>query len=451
MTTPSFKTAEVLDAAWFAPAGGALVPASAGNDAVTAPEAQDAATKAGRRIWPRVLRVARDLVLGMALVAAIPLTVIGVRQHAWSDGMTGIRELLVEVERLRPLMAPVDATITPDAAGAAMRRLLPVAATPMFPVHAGRVVDEPWQAALPAGLFDDMRSTVWNGPDATRIIAAAGKGLSQREREWLATLAESPIWQDVDLVARAARVDVLGQRYQVPFRDDALASAMPVPPFMRSRPLAYAGVARAAHYVSIGDHARAEAALRAIVSFGFALLDDGTTGIEGLIGRVVVDAGRSGLRQLYSLDGRGELLALTDPMGARAPLGSVRPPKRSAATLRDIALRNVADPALPRSFRFEQLSMVAWSTCGDIRSVLLGPSDEAQRTFAVARQTLAQSDAERQYIDLLERNVSAMPQRQAPPGLVSQIVQGAAIVTSTVTGNPRIASCTAAVGEFGGR
>jgi hypothetical protein len=50
---------------------------------------------------------------------------------------------------------------------------------------------------------------------------------------------------------------------------------------------------------------------------------------------------------------------------------------------------------------------------------------------------------------MLARNVSAMPVRPVPPNLLLEIVQGAAVVTSTVTGNPRIASCTRAViGEF---
>ena len=96
--------------------------------------------------------------------------------------------------------------------------------------------------------------------------------------------------------------------------------------------------------------------------------------------------------------------------------------------------------------------MLAWSACGDVRSVLLGPSDEVQRTFDVARRTLAQSDAERQYVDLLERNLSAMPISPVLQNMLLEIVQGAAVVTSTVTGNPRIASCTRVViGDFAAR
>ena len=449
MTTPSFKSAEVLKTAWFAQGAGAVVPASAERGAVTA-ASTDPATGARRGAWSKVLRVSRDLVLGLAVIATIPLTFIGVTSSTRGWNTSGLRERVLEVERLRPLMMPVDATVTPEAAGAAMRRLVPTKGRPSFPVPVDRVHGVSWDAELPTGLFDGMRSNVWNGPEATKIVAAAGKGFSQRETDWLRALAESPVWQDLDLVARAERVDLLGQRFQAPFRDDAMAYAMPVPSLMRNRQLAYAGVARAAYYVSIGDHARAEGALRAVVSFGFASLDDGVSTIEGLIGRVVIDAGRDGLRQLYALDGRNEAVAA--PFATRSVRRGVRPPSRSATTIRDEALSNVTNPALPRSFRFGELGTVAWSTCADVRSVVLGPSDEVQRVFDVARKTLAQSAAERQYIDLLERDVSAMPVRPVPPNMLLQIVQGAAVVTSTVTGNPRIASCTrATIGDFSPR
>ena len=93
--------------------------------------------------------------------------------------------------------------------------------------------------------------------------------------------------------------------------------------------------------------------------------------------------------------------------------------------------------------------MAVWSTCGSVRSVLLGPPAEVAQAFDVARRSLARSDAERQYIDMLQRNVSDIPTRPVPPNLLLEIVQGAAVVTSTVTGNPRIASCTrVAIGDF---
>lgn len=441
MTTPSFKTAEALGAAWHAPAGGPLAPVGA-HGAAAAQAPQETATRSSRGNWSRALRVARDLAIGLALIAAIPLSVIGVSGR-WLLGYPDVgRERMVEVERLRPLTVPSDPSITPSAAGAAMRRLLPVAASPAFPVPADRVDDEPWESDLPPGLFTDLPGKWWKGPDATKIITAAAKGLTPAEQAWLNALAESPTWRDVDLVARAARVDVLEQRFQLPFRDDAVASAMPIPSLQRGRRLAHAGVARAAYYVSIGDRERAESVLRNIVALGFASIDNGPLWFDGMIGRVMIDAGRDGLRQLYALEGRSELLALTEPPAARAPRQTTRGADRSLATIRATALRNFNDPALPRGYRFEQLGTLAWSTCSNVRSVLAGPSSETQQAFETARSSLARSDAERQYIDLLERNVTDLPNRPAVPGVVAGIIQGAASVTSAVTGNERIAGCT---------
>ena len=442
MTTPSFKTAEALGAAWHAPAGGPLAPVGAYGAATSAPAFQEKTTRPGRGIWSRTLRVTRDLVIGLAVIAVIPLSVIGVGGR-WVLGYPDVgRARMVEVERLRSLTTSADPSITPSAAGAAMRRLLPVKGTPSFPVPSDRVDDEPWESELPAGLFASLPGKRWKGPDATKIITAAAKGLTPAEQAWLKSLAESPTWADVDLVARAARVDVLEQRFQLPFRDDALASAMPIPSLQRGRRLAHAGVARAAYYVSIGDRPRAESVLRNIVSMGFASIDNGPLWFDGMIGRVMVDAGRDGLRQLYALDGRTDLLALTEPSATRAAGPVTRGADRSLATLRATALRNFNDPALPRGYRFEQLSTLAWSTCSNVRSVLAGPSEETQQAFETARSTLARSDAERQYIDLLERNVTDLPNRPAAPGFVAGIIQGAASVTSAVTGNERIAGCT---------
>src|SRR6187549_1426685 len=94
MTTPSFKTAEALDAAWFAPAGGALAPVDAKTgimDASRSPEVAQASAQARGRVFSRVLRVARDLALGLSLIAAIPLTVIGVSGHTWGWNSESVR------------------------------------------------------------------------------------------------------------------------------------------------------------------------------------------------------------------------------------------------------------------------------------------------------------------------------------------------------------------------
>ena len=446
------KTADVGNASLFetSMAGESLAHAATGRN--VEPNVPSSATTKGThlRVLRRVVRVTRDIVLGLALIAAIPLSFLRIsEQRGWNMTEAGWRRRYAD--HLRSLMAPVDASITPEAAGAAMRRLLPVSSSNQV---------AKWSPALPPGLFvGDIDSSIWNGPGPFRLIKEAGKGvwsykklgisepsglrftlsdgfgISQAEHDWLKALAELPVWKDLDLVAAATRVDMAGPRVQLLFNAQLL----------RSRGLSWAGSARAAYYVSIGDRARAEAALRSLVSFGFALLDNGITTSDATIGRDIVHVGRAGLMQLYMLDGRSNLLEMTDAQPFVPPRSGSQPPDRSAAGVRAEAIRNVTDPSLPRSVRFEQLSAMAWSTCRDVRSLLLPPSEEVQHAFDVARETLAQTDAERRYVDLLERNATTMPFRPAPPSLVLQVVQSAAVVTSMVTSNPRIARCTGAV------
>ena len=424
---------------------------------MTTPSIENGTTASPRRVLRRVLRVARDVAIGVTLIAAIPVTFITVTEHQRDGKMSYAEYRLLEMDRFRIFKAPVQAEVTPEAAGAALRRLMPSAT---HSKGAGTVDASPLNPVLPPGLFvNDLAISVWNGPMPTRLIKEAGKGvwtyeklgispssglrfslsdgmgLSQEEQDWLKALAQSPIWKDLDLVAGAARMDMLVPRSQLPFNDQ----------LSWSRRLSFAGVARAAYYVSIADRASAEAALRALMTFGFALQDNGLSSTEASVGRGMIQAGLVGLRQLYELDGRSNLVSMTDPFPFYPPDGGVKFQDLTAATVRDAALRYATDSSLPRSFRFEQLSVVARSTCGDVRSLLLGPSNEVQHAFDVARQSLAETDAERQYVDLLERNGTAASLRAAPPGFVDQVRHGAAVVASAVTGNPRITGCMSVV------
>ena len=392
------------------------------------------------------------------MIAAIPVTFITVTEHQRDGRMKYAEYRLLEMDRFRIFKAPVQAGVTPEDAGAALRRVLPIGAARSSVESAFN--GSLWNPVLPPGLFVNYVDTsVWNGPmphivkeaakgvwtyeklgissppPGLRFSLSDGFGLSQEEQDWLKQLAQAPTWKDLDLVAGAARLDMLVPRVELAFNEQ----------LVWSRGLSFAGVARAAYYVSINDHARAEAALRSLVSFGFALQDNGVASAEVSVGRGLIQAGLVGLRQLYELDGRSNLASMTDPFPFYPPDGGVKFQDLTAVTVRDAALRYATDSSLPRSFRFEQLSVVARSTCGDVRSLLLGPSDEVQRAFDVARQSLAETDAERQYVDLLEQHGTAASLRAAPPGYVDQVRHGAAVVASMVMGNPRIAGCMSVV------
>ena len=73
----------------------------------------------------------------------------------------------------------------------------------------------------------------------------------------------------------------------------------PLPSFEGSRELAYAAVSRAAYHMALGQRDSAETVLRSIVSFGFAFIDNGTSGLEAVIGSVIVAIGRDALHRFY--------------------------------------------------------------------------------------------------------------------------------------------------------
>lgn len=456
MHSPTVDLRQPARAPWQAAVGGALAPKGADERTrsvysdLSAPPVEDTPLDASPAVprktwWSRTLRVVRDVAIGFALIAAIPLTVIGIAGVTPLYRLDAWRERIVEVERLRALRTPIDASVTPSVAGAALNRLMPVDGTASVPTHAVAAAEVPWRAApLPAGLFTNLRSNRWAGPEASKVITTVARGVSPDERAWLATIAAAPQWQDADLVARAGMIDITGNRYVLPFASDAWSVGLPR--FSRSAEFAHAGVARAAYYVAIGDVARAEAALRTVVSLGFALLDNSLIGIDGIIGRAMIDIGRDGMRQLDIARNRHDRDALTAPLPRRKYTGpALKPGRGDLDALRETAVADLGNASLPLSFRGEQLSMLAWSGCGSVRSVVLGPGAQEAEALSAARTTLARNDSERQLVDLMVRSPNILPARPVADHALLELVQGAANVTSAITGNTRIASCTRAI------
>ena len=135
-------------------------------------------------------------------------------------------------------------------------------------------------------------------------------------------VATAPLWTQYDLIARAPAVDILGGRFVMPFPDDALIFQMPILRFAATKELAYAGVSRAAYHLAVGERAEAEAALRSIIGFGFAIIDNGTFVIDGLIGQVIVGIGRDALERFYTLTGDPRAAAV---VAARSPSPGMTP------------------------------------------------------------------------------------------------------------------------------
>jgi hypothetical protein len=445
MTTPSLKTAEALGAAWQVHDQAPLARVETAGP-LHGRESGATAGASPRTVWSRVVRVARDLAIGLALITAIPLTIIGLAGPQLLLINAPVGERITSANALRALRAPFDPAVTPEMAGAALHRLRPMQSADGFVVRPAAPLTIPWaDTRLTAAQFADLQSKWWNGPDAKQIITTAATGLSAPDRAWLAQLAKAELWQEFDLVTKARQVDVVGQSLVTPFAEEASRFRIPSPAFRNTRALAHAAVARAAHYVAIGEPAQAEQILRSVLSLGFILIDDGFGTLDGLVGRVIVDVGRDGLHQLYQTGYHPERLAATAL--AAAPLRQVQASERrvTAAQVEADARARLNDPSLPRTVRLDEMQRLGWSRCGSLSSVLLGPSSETEQALAQARSTLPRTDAERAVIDLLERSLERGPSQEARGFLPFTVIQGAGAVASTVTGNPRIASCTNAL------
>ena len=81
-------------------------------------------------------------------------------------------------------------------------------------------------------------------------------------------------------------------------------------------------------------------------------------------------------------------------------------------------------------------------SCGSVRAMFIGPSDELRDELARARVSLARYLSEQSLFDLIERNMQNGPRVERSAWIGSRLATGTAEVLSAVTGNPRIAACT---------
>ncbi len=353
-------------------------------------------------------------------------------------------------------MVPRDATISAEAAGRALNALrsprsrTSTAVNAMlqderFPMHpVPTVYERPWQTQQQTiGMFPAPRTPGLDAMTASQVVTRASGGFTPEEMTYLRGVADAPIWREVERVPSAAQVDVIGGQFVLPFREDAFSPAMPITRFADTKALAYAGVSRAAYYLALGDAARAEAALKTIVSFGFMYIDNGSYTLDALVGRVIVNIGRDGLHQLYEVTGDARGLELTAPLPKR-PTQVAKKSSTQAESDAIVAGRMLEanNAQLPRTVRYERLQKLAFSSCGSVREVLTGPRDEVRESFAKALQNLARFPSERAYLKLMLDSPNRGARIGNTHGKAEALLTGAAAVAATVLHNQRIATCT---------
>jgi hypothetical protein len=322
------------------------------------------------------------------------------------------------------------------------------AAFPERPI--GERAVRPWKDVKPsAGMFATAPpGGSWSGPGSQTILEAAAKGLSARELAYLKTVATAPLWTQYDLIARAPAVDILGGRFVLPYPHDALAYEMPLMPFAATKELAYAGVSRAAYHLAVGQRAEAEAALRSIIGFGFAIIDNGTFAIDGLIGQVIVGIGRDALERFYTITGDPRAAAV---VAARVAVGNgpvlPRSNQPKMEFMREQLMKSAQNPAEPRTIRYNALQALSLSSCTNVRELVFGMGSDVRQTYDLAARDLARFPSERAVLDLAlqttERPGTAGTNANIPTGGVAvRLLIGASTVAGKVLDNPRMPFCT---------
>ena len=413
--------------------------------AATSPSVPDAADS---RSWlGRGLRLVRNAAIAVAVMTLVPVGLVSWQGDRLARVMypTNIAGKAAMVEPVRSLRLPTDPSITPMQAGIGLNELQPIQ-TAVRGFESISPVVQPvatWQrAAMAADLFPTARPHLYEGPSSRSVLEASVNGFSPREMEYLRTLATAPVWRQFDLVARAPAVDAVGGRFRTPFAPEARPEQVPLPGFRRARDLAYAAVSRAAYHMALGQRDSAEAVLRSIVSFGFTFIDNGTSGLEEVIGTVIVGIGRDALQRFYVIqhDPRAGLPALARP--SRELVSSFdRTVPRSAHDVQRRLLANIEDPAVSLGVRYESLRMLSGTSCTNVRELLFGPSAETRQVVEQARHSLARYPSEVALVELLTR-----PSYSGPVGSSSNPFQTLAVSSASVAGtvlqNPRLESCT---------
>lgn len=447
MSAARFDSKEALDARWTGARTAGATAVHAAHDRTVEPV--HAATDDGgthRTSWVRgALRVVRNAVIGLALLSTVPLGLVASRRAEFIPNMSHLVAKTAEADRWREFRAPVDASITPQAAGDALRRITTVRPRDKYPLRAVTTTHaRPWSSiALAPDMFASMRTPQYIGPAAFMLIAKTPGGYSASEMAYLREVAAAPFWKDFDAVALAAQVDVVGGLYNTPFASDIQLFAFRTVGFADTKQIAYAAVSRATYYLASGKPAEAERVLRTIVSFGFTFVDQGVTALDAMVGRIIVDIGRDGLYHLYQQTGRGDLVVRLEPVVRARPSVRARQTTFDEVSARAAAVSLIGDPTVPRSLRLEAIEMLSYgASCGSVHTMLTGPSDEMRSTITTARASMARYPSEQAFFDLVERTMENGPRVTRDAGMLGRVASGTASVLSAITGNPRIATCT---------
>ena len=388
------------------------------------------AGKMGGRRW-RLAAVAAigGVVIALAVIEYTLTAVAEVGEAQFASvtpDYSATEERAAIVARVRGLRGPVDSSITPRVAGAALRSI--------------GDFNGDWHWVDKTPLFGAGTSTPWF-EDA---ILAAPRGFTIAQRALLESMAFNPLAADFATLARAPSVDYQAAIWGARMPDSVTVGSIPVVRFVNLKPSAYAELAHAALELADGHADRAEARVRAVIGAGFGLMGSRTM-LEALYGVVIVGIGRNGLARVYEATGRGqEARALTNTvLEARADFM----PQRLNASDPSERLRamraKMRDPRTMPAIRWELAEFgLSYQPCGDLHQLLFGADTAHTAAYDEARRTLVKTPTDSMVFDLgaraLERPIALPPALRRP---VDGVLNGLARSIDVMLGGRRVEAC----------
>lgn len=409
-----------------------------------------------RRSWVRTaLRIVRDALLAVALMATVPIGIValqGDRFWGYTAFTSQTQARIALSDAVRPFALPKDPSITPMQAGLAFNALQPemeVKVKGFLMIEPAVRPEATWEhAIITPDMFRQAQPTIFHGPNSQTILEAVAHGFTPQEMAYLKTLATAPVWQNFDLVARAPAVDFIGGRFKVPFGADVKSYELPILRYKGPKELAYAAVSRAAYHMALGQRDSAETILRSVMSFGLTLVDNGTSLIDELIGTVIVGTGRDALQRFYVItrDPRASSPALMPPARVAGARSFPIEKRAGAGDMRRRLIALSEDPKTRPGERYEALHMLSMSTCTNVRELMFGRRPEVTQALRAALTGLARYPSERALVELIGREPE-YPRQPLSYNPITGMAVSAATVVGTVLRNPRLETCTRVVGS----
>ena len=348
------------------------------------------------------LAIAGVIVVGATGLLALAGTIPPILASIAIPSFSTIEARLQQAEVYRPFRLDADPSVTAVVAGEALQSLL----------HVGQRRELVDYERAPARVYehrfisDSLRE--WLTPAWVReTIEDGAQNLSAEDRRLLDSAAAHPGFAEFATIAAAAEADIIGTRYAT-FPDSVSPVAMRIPRYSALRNGSSILLASASVHLAEGRPARAERAIREVISTGFVLMDDGPTLIDNLFGARLVQNGGRALGYYLRRTGRAGEADQLDAISAHLKRATERLGQRRLGPSVERATRAmprvVTDTMSPLGLRWEFYSTVStFASCNNLFTIVFGPGEEYRKWVEEARASLVRRESDAEMFRFLSR------------------------------------------------